>query len=151
MSREDAAFVVKVILSRHFEPRWSPNRSCDSSSKRSGSHFPVRYVLTIIAVALVAVMSVALIAPYFIDWSAQRAEIEARLSAITGANVSLTGPVELRLLPTPYLALGRRCGQRAGPGRGEAFVRLGAAGARAGQACRAGRSGSPTFASRSQF
>ena len=66
----------------------------------------MRNVLTIIAVALVALMSVALVAPYLIDWSAQRAEIEARLSAITGANVSLTGPVELRLLPTPYLALG---------------------------------------------
>src|ERR1700691_3045052 len=76
------------------------------SSKLSGSHFPVRYVLTIIAVALVAVMSVALVAPYLIDWSAQRGEIEARLSAITGADVSLTGPVELRVLPTPYLALG---------------------------------------------
>ncbi|HEY6733567.1 MAG TPA: AsmA family protein [Roseiarcus sp.] len=66
----------------------------------------MRYVLTIVAVALVAVMSVALIVPYLIDWSAQRGEIEARLSAITGADVSLTGPVELRVLPTPYLALG---------------------------------------------
>jgi AsmA family/AsmA-like C-terminal region len=66
----------------------------------------VRYVLTIVAVALVAAMSVALIAPYLIDWSTQRAEIEARLRAITGADVSLTGPLELRLLPTPYLALG---------------------------------------------
>src|ERR1700732_1593614 len=112
---QEAAFVVKVILSRHFEPRWSPNRSCDSSSKRSGSHFPVRYVLTIVAVALVAVMSVALIAPYLIDWSAQRGEIEARLSAITGADVTLTGPVELRVLPTPYLALGEGLVSAPGP------------------------------------
>jgi AsmA family len=66
----------------------------------------VRTVLTIIAVALVAAMSVALVAPYLIDWSAQRDEIETRLGAITGANVSLTGPIELRVLPTPYLALG---------------------------------------------
>ena len=66
----------------------------------------MRYVLTIIAVTLVAVMSAALVAPMLIDWSAHRAEIEARLSAIIGANVSLTGPVEVRLLPTPYLALG---------------------------------------------
>ncbi|HEX9167529.1 MAG TPA: AsmA family protein [Roseiarcus sp.] len=66
----------------------------------------MRNVLTIIAVALVAVMSAALIAPMLIDWSAHRAEIEARLHAITGANVSLTGPVEVRFLPTPYLALG---------------------------------------------
>ena len=95
-----------VILSRHFELRSSPNRCRGSWSRRNGSRFPVRTVLTIIAVALVAAMSVALVAPYFVDWSAQRDEIEARLSAITGANVSLTGPIELRLLPTPYLALG---------------------------------------------
>jgi uncharacterized protein involved in outer membrane biogenesis len=75
----------------------------------------VRYVLTIVAVALVAVMSVALIAPYLIDWSAQRGEIEARLSAITGADVSLTGPVELRVLPTPYLALGEGLVSAPGP------------------------------------
>ena len=75
----------------------------------------MRYVLTIIAVALVVVMSVALVAPYLIDWSAQRGEIEARLSAITGADVSLTGPVELRVLPTPYLALGEGLVSAPGP------------------------------------
>ena len=78
----------------------------------------MRNVLTIIALVLVAVMSVALVAPYLIDWSAQRAEIETRLNAITGANVSLTGPVELRLLPTPYLALGE--GLVSAPGAGGA-------------------------------
>ena len=82
--------------------------------ERSGNSFPVRYVLTIIAVALVAVMSAALVAPMLIDWSAHRAQIEARLRAISGANVSLTGPVELRLLPTPYLALG--AGSLSAPG-----------------------------------
>ena len=50
-----------------------------------------------------------------IDWSAQRGEIEARLSAITGADVSLTGPVELRVLPTPYLALGEGLVSAPGP------------------------------------
>ena len=75
----------------------------------------MRTVLTIVAVALVAVMSVALVAPYLIDWSAQRGEIEARLSAITGADVSLTGPVELRVLPTPYLALGEGLVSAPGP------------------------------------
>ena len=75
----------------------------------------MRTILTIVAVALVAVMSAALVAPYFIDWSAQRSEIEARLSAITGANVSLTGPVELRVLPTPYLALGEGLVSAPGP------------------------------------
>jgi len=74
----------------------------------------VRTVLTFIAVALVAVMSAALIAPMLIDWSAHRAEIEARLGAITGADVLLEGPIEVRLLPTPYLALG--AGSLSAPG-----------------------------------
>ena len=69
--------------------------------------FPVRYVLTIIAVVLVAALTTALVAPLFVDWSAHRAEIEARLGAMTGADVSLKGPIALRLLPTPYLTLGQ--------------------------------------------
>ena len=75
----------------------------------------MRTVLTIVAVALVALMSVALVAPYLIDWSTQRAAIEARLSAITGADVALAGPVELRVLPTPYLALGEGLVSAPGP------------------------------------
>ncbi len=75
----------------------------------------MRTILTIVAVVLVAVMSVALVVPYLIDWSAQRDAIESRLSAITGANVSLTGPVELRVLPTPYLALGEGLVSAPGP------------------------------------
>ena len=75
----------------------------------------MRTVLTIVAVALVALMSVALVAPYLIDWNAQRGAIEARLRAITGADVSLNGPVELRVLPTPYLALGEGLVSAPGP------------------------------------
>ena len=85
----------------------------------------MRTILTIIAVALVAVMSVALVAPYLVDWSAQRGEIESRLSAVTGANVSLNGPVELRLLPTPYLALGE--GVVSAPGRDGANLKFASA------------------------
>jgi hypothetical protein len=75
----------------------------------------VRTILTIVAVVLVVVMSVALVAPYLVDWSAERGEIEARLGAITGADVSLSGPVELRLLPTPYLAVGEGLVSARGP------------------------------------
>ncbi len=74
----------------------------------------MRVVLTIVAVALVALLSAALIAPLFIDWSAHRAEIEARLGAITGGRVVLRGPITLRLLPIPYLELGE--GSAVGPG-----------------------------------
>ena len=74
----------------------------------------MRVVLTILAVALVALLTAALIAPLFIDWSAHRAEIEARLGAITGGRVALSGPITLRLLPVPYLEVGE--GSAAGPG-----------------------------------
>jgi hypothetical protein len=75
-------------------------------SRRGESRFSVRTVLTIFAVALVVILSTALVAPLFIDWSAHRAEIEARLGAMTGADVALAGPITVRLLPTPYLELG---------------------------------------------
>ena len=74
----------------------------------------MRGVLTLLAVALVALLTAALIAPLFIDWSAHRGEIEARLGALTGGHVTLTGPITLRLLPIPYLELGE--GSAAGPG-----------------------------------
>src|SRR5271166_4462304 len=105
------SFVAPVIFSRHFVVRWSRSRG---SLKAKWRAFPLRFFLTILAVALVALLTAALIAPLFIDWSAHRAEIEARLGAITGGRVTLSGPVTLRLLPIPYLAVGE--GSAAGPG-----------------------------------
>ena len=54
---------------------------------------------------LVVALSVALEAPWFIDWSRHRAEIEAELSAALGARVVVSGPIDIRFLPTPYLRL----------------------------------------------
>ena len=76
----------------------------------------MRVLLTILAVALVTLLTAALIVPYFIDWSAHRAEIAERLEALTGGRVALTGPVTLRLLPTPYLEVGAGSAAGAGPG-----------------------------------
>ena len=73
----------------------------------------MRGVLTLLAVALVALLTVALVAPLFIDWSAHRAEIEAQIGALTGGRVRLSGQITLRLLPIPYLELGE--GSTAGP------------------------------------
>ena len=133
----------RAILNRDGRPA----RCRGSSSRRSGSRFPVRYVLTIIAVALVAVMSAALVAPMLIDWSAHRAEIEARLHAITGANVSLTGPVEVRLLADALSCSRRRLVVRAGPRRPQAVVRLRRGSSSRSSSSRAARSGSRTSAS----
>ncbi len=76
----------------------------------------MRVLLTILAVALVTLLTAALIVPYFIDWSAHRGEVAERLEALTGGRVALTGPVTLRLLPTPYLEVGAGSAAGAGPG-----------------------------------
>ena len=76
----------------------------------------MRVLLTILAVALVTLLTAALIVPYFIDWSAHRGEIAERIEALTGGRVALTGPVTLRLLPTPYLEVGAGSAAGAGPG-----------------------------------
>ncbi len=75
----------------------------------------MRFILTIIAVALVALLTTALVAPLFVDWSAHRAEIEAQLAAMTGGRVALSGPITLRLLPTPYLDAGAGSAAGSGP------------------------------------
>ena len=62
-------------------------------------------ILTVIAVALVVALSAALFAPFFIDWSRHRAQIEAELGDILGARVVVSGPIDIRFLPTPYLRL----------------------------------------------
>ncbi|MGD1035882.1 MAG: AsmA family protein [Roseiarcus sp.] len=65
----------------------------------------MRITLTLIAVALVVALSAALFAPFFIDWSLHRAQIEAELGDILGARVVVSGPIDIRFLPTPYLQL----------------------------------------------
>ena len=66
---------------------------------------PLRIILTFLAVVLVVALSAALFAPFFIDWSSHRAQIENELSEVLGARVVVSGPIDIRFLPTPYLQL----------------------------------------------
>jgi hypothetical protein len=67
----------------------------------------VRSFLTFLAIALIALLTAALVAPIFIDWSALRGPIEAELSRRIAAPVRTQGAIEVRLLPIPYLQVGR--------------------------------------------
>lgn len=58
-----------------------------------------------LAVALILALVAALVGPYVVDWTRYRTEIEAEASRIIGAPVTVSGPIEVRLLPTPSLSL----------------------------------------------
>ena len=76
----------------------------------------MRNFLTFVAVALVTALTVALVAPPFIDWSARRQLVAHAIAARIGAPVDIGGPITLRLLPTPYLQVGEvKIGLREAP------------------------------------
>ncbi|MBV9637531.1 MAG: AsmA family protein, partial [Methylobacteriaceae bacterium] len=67
----------------------------------------MRESLTILAILVVLALTAALVGPYFVDWSAQRGLLEARLSEALGTPVRIGGAIDLRLLPSPRLSLGQ--------------------------------------------
>lgn len=77
-----------------------------------------------LGIAVILALLAALIGPVFIDWTQYRSTIEAQASRLIGAPVRITGPVDVRLLPTPYLDLSGVEIKPARPGRGLAARRL---------------------------
>ncbi|MBS7704286.1 AsmA family protein [Chelatococcus asaccharovorans] len=67
----------------------------------------MRDILTIIAGLVVVVLCAALAVPYFVDWEARRGDVELALSRALGLPVMTQGDINLRLLPTPRVVLGR--------------------------------------------
>lgn len=76
----------------------------------------MRDVLTGLAVAIITLLSIALVGPLLIDWTGQRGRIEAVLADTLGVRVQIGGRVDVRFLPTPRLILERaQFGERPGP------------------------------------
>jgi large subunit ribosomal protein L24 len=65
----------------------------------------LRNFLTFVAVALVTALTVALVAPPLINWSARPEMVGRAIALRIGAPVRISGPISLRLLPTPYLQI----------------------------------------------
>ncbi len=63
----------------------------------------MRNFLTFIAIALITALTVALVAPPFIDWSSRREMVARAIAARIGEPVRIGGAITLRLLPVPYL------------------------------------------------
>ena len=66
----------------------------------------MRDSLTVLASILIAALTLALVGPWFVDWTARRDFIEAQLSEALGSPVATRGAISLALLPTPRLELG---------------------------------------------
>ena len=67
----------------------------------------MRESLTILAVAVILLLSALLIGPYFVNWNNQRDFIAAKLSKAAGATVKIAGGIDVKLLPRPIFRVGQ--------------------------------------------
>lgn len=58
-----------------------------------------------LGLALIAAILAAFAAPFFIDWNEWRPQLEAQASALAGSSVTISGNIDLTLLPTPAFVL----------------------------------------------
>jgi uncharacterized protein involved in outer membrane biogenesis len=66
----------------------------------------LRESLTALAIFVILVLTAALFGPLFVDWTARRVQVEAKLSQALGTPVQTAGSIRLRLLPSPFIELG---------------------------------------------
>ncbi|WP_029029320.1 hypothetical protein [Salinarimonas rosea] len=67
----------------------------------------MRDILTALAGLVIVLLTAALVAPPLIDWDLRRGEVERALSRAAGATIRTEGPLDVRLLPSPRLSVGR--------------------------------------------
>ncbi|MEA2878978.1 MAG: hypothetical protein QOF14_4174, partial [Hyphomicrobiales bacterium] len=60
-----------------------------------------------LSVAIILALVAALVGPHFVDWTQYRARFEGEATRLAGMPVRIGGPIDVRLLPTPTLTLGR--------------------------------------------
>lgn len=61
--------------------------------------------LLTLAIAAILALLAALVGPHFVDWNAHRVTFEQQASQAIGLPVRVTGPMDVRLLPSPTLVL----------------------------------------------
>ncbi len=77
----------------------------------------MRDSLTVLAILVIGVLTTALVGPYLIDWNFHRQLIEQRLTAAAGTEVTVAGPIDLKLLPRPIFKFARVAIGEPTPGR----------------------------------
>ena len=58
-------------------------------------------------ILLILLVGGALAAPYIVDWSLYRSDIEKFGTKLTGRSVTVEGPISVRLFPWPKLSVGK--------------------------------------------
>jgi len=67
----------------------------------------LKHPLLIACGLVVVILFTALIAPFLINWTAYRAEIENEAGRILGRQVVINGDIDIRLLPSGVIRFGR--------------------------------------------
>jgi uncharacterized protein involved in outer membrane biogenesis len=60
-----------------------------------------------VSIAIILALVAALVGPHFVDWTQYRATFEREATRFAGQPVRIGGAIDVRLLPTPSLQLGR--------------------------------------------
>ena len=60
-----------------------------------------------VSIAIILALVAALVGPHFVDWTQYRATFEREATRLAGQPVRIGGAIEVRLLPTPSVQLGR--------------------------------------------
>jgi len=73
--------------------------------RKSGFGDGVQATLLGLAITIILALVTALVGPLFVDWGHYRTDFEVQASRMTGLDVHVAGPIDVRLLPTPTLVL----------------------------------------------
>jgi uncharacterized protein involved in outer membrane biogenesis len=65
----------------------------------------VQTTLLSAGIAIILALLAALVGPYFVNWENWRGSFESEVGQLTGLDVQVKGPIEVRLLPTPTVKL----------------------------------------------
>src|SRR4051794_22574249 len=88
--------------------QWVPRGITTSEAgHQRGSEHAVQATLLGISVAIILALVAALVGPHFVDWTQYRARFESEATRLAGMPVRIAGPIDVSLLPTPTLTLGR--------------------------------------------
>jgi large subunit ribosomal protein L24 len=76
----------------------------------------VQTTLLGLSLAIILALVAALVGPHFVDWTNYRAAFEREATRLAGVPVRINGAIDVRLLPTPTLTLGKlEAGDAAAP------------------------------------